>query len=218
MTTTDIRGGQSGEDKQAFIQREMERLRVGGAEVLLEEIRRTGVAVEPDEPTPTLRRKVAETLYALQDLDGPDEETAAAIGAASGLQGALFAGTAFASLDSGAMSIVEGVEIYQGGIRIIVDPNLVRSDSARFIISNILPFAVARWLAKNADYGNHHRDSKYGLKGELIGLDRKMGKLYNAIWLEQDMAGESAQEMLDDTFGTILIMLDLLAKEYWDQP
>jgi hypothetical protein len=127
------------------------------------------------------------------------------------MQRALFAGAAFASLDSGAMSVVEGSE---DGM--VIPLSAANTNSARFILTYVLPAALERWLVKNADYGDNHRTSKYGLKGELIGLDRKMMKLYRAIWLEEKMNGEGPEEMLEDLLGQVLIMLDLLARKSWE--
>jgi hypothetical protein len=212
MTTTDIRGGRHDEGKAQFIESEIKRLRAGGPDLLLQEIKRTGVPADPNiDPEPALRRRVAEALYALQSVDGPDEETGDASEAASGMQRALFAGAAFASLDSGAMSVVEGSE---DGM--VIPLSAANTNSARFILTYVLPAALERWLVKNADYGDNHRTSKYGLKGELIGLDRKMMKLYRAIWLEEKMNGEGPEEMLEDLLGQVLIMLDLLARKSWE--
>jgi hypothetical protein len=103
-------------------------------------------------------------------------------------------------------------------IRIIVDPNLVRYRlRALHHLTYILPFADrARWLVEERRlWQSTTATAKYGLKGELIGLDRKMMKaLQRAIWLEQDMAGESrAGDAGRHCSAQVLIMLDLLAKE-----
>jgi hypothetical protein len=98
-----------------------------------------------------------------------------------------------------------------------VDRELIATESAHDIVSTILPRALAFFLTKNADYKDQHRSSKYGLRGELIGLERKMAKLYHAIWLGEAMNGEGVLEMLQDLFGQVMLMLDLASRVDFDE-
>jgi hypothetical protein len=87
------------------------------------------------------------------------------------------------------------------------------SESAHAIMGTVVPKALLHFLAKNREYGDNHRKSKYGIKGELIGLDRKLGKLYRAIWEDTPMEFEQPEEMLCDLIGAALLMLDLYTQQ-----
>ena len=92
------------------------------------------------------------------------------------------------------------------------NPYGIQTASGWCIYEHVLPAVLRRFFRKNADYGDNHRNG-LGLRAEYVGLHRKLEKLRRAIWDGQLMAGESAEEMLEDLIGQCLIMLDLLKFE-----
>lgn len=55
-------------------------------------------------------------------------------------------------------------------------------------------------------------ESEFGLKGEVIGLTRKMGKLKRIYWDGKDPLFEDGQELLMDLLGSTLLMLRMQKK------
>jgi hypothetical protein len=97
-------------------------------------------------------------------------------------------------------------------------PYEITTSSGYFIWEVILPELLEHFFAKNSDYGDHHRESEFGIPGEYIGLHRKITKLKAALWDGQVMNGEDAKEMLYDLVGQSLIILDLIAAEESARP
>lgn len=91
----------------------------------------------------------------------------------------------------------------------------IRTFSGMFIYEVVLPEFLRHFFDKNADYGDQHRTG-LGLKGEFVGLHRKMAKLQKAIWDGEEMVGEGPEEMLFDLIGTALLMLDLMHRPLTD--
>jgi hypothetical protein len=94
-----------------------------------------------------------------------------------------------------------------------VDPGLIRTESAQYIVDEILPVVIEHFLKKNADYGDQHREG-LGPKGEFVGIHRKVGKLRRALWDGKAMNFEGAEEMLYELIGACLITLDLIDLEH----
>lgn len=55
-------------------------------------------------------------------------------------------------------------------------------------------------------------ENEFGLKGEIIGLTRKMGKLKRIYWHGKDPLFEDGQEILMDLIGSTLLMLRMQKK------
>jgi hypothetical protein len=55
-------------------------------------------------------------------------------------------------------------------------------------------------------------ENEFGLKGEIIGLTRKMGKLKRIYWYGKDPLFEDGQELLMDLIGTTALMLRMQKK------
>lgn len=55
-------------------------------------------------------------------------------------------------------------------------------------------------------------ENEYGLKGEVIGLSRKMGKIKKIFWDGKDPIFEGGQEILMDLIGSAALMLRMQKK------
>jgi hypothetical protein len=97
-------------------------------------------------------------------------------------------------------------------ILVNVDPRLVRTQSADYIVNHILPTVLSHFLSKNADYGDQHRTG-LGLRAEFVGLHRKFAKLKSYFWDSKSMNHESGREMLYDVVGACFLMLDLMEQD-----
>lgn len=71
-----------------------------------------------------------------------------------------------------------------------------------------LPGAMAKFAAKNQDYG----DTAYnlGAKGQFADINRKFYKLKRSLWEDETLEFESVEEILEDMLGHILLTLDFL--------
>jgi hypothetical protein len=98
-------------------------------------------------------------------------------------------------------------------ILVNVDPRLIKTQSADYIINHILPRVLEHFLRKNAGYGDRHRNTRTGLKGELTGLDRKIDKVFDGIWNDKVFEFEQPEEMLWDIIGSCFLMLDLMEQD-----
>lgn len=114
----------------------------------------------------------------------------------------------FTNMESGPM-----VDTGHNRIVLNVDPREMKTESADAIVNTVLPIVLRHFLAKNAEYGDRHRSSKYGPAGELIGIDRKMDKLRECLWEKKTLKFEQPEEMLTDIIGSALLALDLLQIE-----
>ena len=79
------------------------------------------------------------------------------------------------------------------------------------MVNRILPELVTRFREKSSDYGEVFRE--LGLAGQYSDMHRKMHKLRIAMWEDQALKGEQADEILSDLFGNILISLWLMLHE-----
>lgn len=108
-------------------------------------------------------------------------------------------------------STVDALGTFPGEQDPAPEPYDIRTASGMFIYEVLLPRFLKHFFDKNADYGDQHR-SGLGLKGEFVGLHRKMAKLQKAVWDEEELVGEQVPELLYDLIGTALLMLDLEAQ------
>jgi hypothetical protein len=89
----------------------------------------------------------------------------------------------------------------------------IPNDQAMRIIKDILPKVMELYLGKSRDYGGNVMDMiKLGPKASFVDLWRKVGKLKRALWDDQPMVGEQADEILMDCVGHVLITLDEMKK------
>jgi hypothetical protein len=70
--------------------------------------------------------------------------------------------------------------------------------------------AVELHYKKALDYDG--MENEYGLKGEVIGLSRKMGKIKKIFWDGKDPIFEGGQEILMDLIGSAALMLRMQKK------
>ena len=88
-----------------------------------------------------------------------------------------------------------------------------QTSSGWFIYEVILPEVLEHFFAKNAEYGDRHRSSKFGAAGEIVGIDRKVDKLIESLWKGKKLQFEQPKEMLWDVIGSALLALDLIAQQ-----
>lgn len=89
----------------------------------------------------------------------------------------------------------------------------IPNEQALRIIQTILPKVMELYLSKSRDYGGNVMDLvKLGPKASFVDLWRKVGKLKRALWDDQPMVGEQADEILADCVGHVLITLDEMKK------
>jgi hypothetical protein len=81
----------------------------------------------------------------------------------------------------------------------------------REIIEEILPEVMRKFVSAGRDYGDSYK--LLGEKGQFSDINRKFWKLYNAIWLDQPMIGESVEQIIEDIIGHCLILLYLRGPE-----
>lgn len=94
-----------------------------------------------------------------------------------------------------------------------VDPREMKTESADFIVNTILPAFLEHFLRKNAGYGDRHRRTRTGIRGEFCGIDRKVDMVFESVWNGKKLEFEQPQELLWDLMGSCLLMLDLMAQE-----
>lgn len=92
-----------------------------------------------------------------------------------------------------------------------VDTNLPETRQAREVIEDILPAAILRFVAKNADYGD--AALFLGTKGQFSDINRKFWKLKSALWDDKELIGESVDEILHDLIGHALLILHMRGEE-----
>ena len=76
-------------------------------------------------------------------------------------------------------------------------------------IKGILPIWVQQFEKHANDYGD--AVNVLGARGQFADMHRKMGKLYNALWLGEELETESVEEIVDDLVGHCLLTLYFLA-------
>jgi hypothetical protein len=85
----------------------------------------------------------------------------------------------------------------------------IPNDQAMRIVHDILPKALELYLNKSRDYdGNVMSQINLGPKACIPDMQRKFGKLVNAIWWDKPLQFEQVDEILMDLLGHILIILD----------
>jgi hypothetical protein len=85
------------------------------------------------------------------------------------------------------------------------------TEAAAYICEELWPRFRARFLEKNAGYGDMHND--LGTKAQFVDLNRKTAKLRRALWDGKDIGPESAEEVLYDLIGHCFLTLDLMDRE-----
>lgn len=86
------------------------------------------------------------------------------------------------------------------------------TEQARQIFREILPDVLARFVKKNADYGDDTA-AFLGAKGQFADINPKFWKLKRALWDGEPLQGESLEEILADLVGHCLLTLHFLAEE-----
>lgn len=85
----------------------------------------------------------------------------------------------------------------------------IPNEQAMRIVKSVLPNVLELYLNKSKDYdGNVMAMLNLGPKASFVDLWRKVGKLKGALWDGRPMVGEQADEILADTVGHVLIILD----------
>lgn len=81
----------------------------------------------------------------------------------------------------------------------------------KVVAEDIFYDVIGKFLEKGADYGDSWR--LLGAKGQFSDINRKFWKLYNSIWLGQELQGEQMDECVQDIIGHCLILLYILRYE-----
>lgn len=76
------------------------------------------------------------------------------------------------------------------------------------IMERILPEFLNEFINKGADYGDSWR--LLGAKGQFSDINRKFWKLYNSIWLDQELVGEQPDECAKDIIGHCFLLMYIL--------
>lgn len=84
---------------------------------------------------------------------------------------------------------------------------MFKTESAREIVTELIPEWIEYFLPKNADYGDFHHE--LGSKAQFVDIWRKARKMKNAIWDDQEMNHEGADEILKDMIGHCFLALQL---------
>ena len=79
---------------------------------------------------------------------------------------------------------------------------------ARRIFEKIFPDWKAKFLEKNAGYGEGHQ--RLGIKAQYVDIDRKVWKLRRALWEGEPIGPENPEEVIMDLIGHCFLTLDLL--------
>lgn len=79
------------------------------------------------------------------------------------------------------------------------------------ITNRILPEFLERFINKSLDYRDAWK--LLGTKGQFSDINRKFWKLYNAVWLDQELVGEQPYEIVEDIVGHCLILLYIMQRE-----
>lgn len=87
----------------------------------------------------------------------------------------------------------------------------VVEDSYTYMVNDILPGIVTRFLDKAADYGSTFEE--LGIKGQYSDIHRKVRKLKRAMWEGEELSGEQIDEILADLVGNCLISTYLYMNE-----
>lgn len=82
------------------------------------------------------------------------------------------------------------------------------SDSARYIITKLIPEWTDLFLEKNVDYGDDA--NRNGLIGQFCDLDRKMIKLRRAWMDNKALVGEQPREIAMDLIGHCFLAIKML--------
>jgi hypothetical protein len=87
------------------------------------------------------------------------------------------------------------------------------NEQAKRVVQDILPKALELYLKKSKDYGgNVMAKINLGPKACIPDMQRKFGKLVDAIWWDKPLAFEQPEEILMDLLGHIFIILDEMAE------
>jgi hypothetical protein len=88
----------------------------------------------------------------------------------------------------------------------------IPNDQVMRICKDILPKALELYMKKSKDYGGNVMSrapgGDLGPKACIPDMQRKFGKLVDAIWWEKPLQFEQPAEILMDLLGHILIILD----------
>lgn len=81
------------------------------------------------------------------------------------------------------------------------------------VVMDVLPKALELYLKKSKDYGGNVMSKiNLGPKACIPDMQRKFGKLVDAIWWDKPLAFEQPEEILMDLLGHIFIILDEMAE------
>ena len=81
----------------------------------------------------------------------------------------------------------------------------IPTEQANYIVREILPDMLNRFLAKNKDYGEPDAAMDLGPKAEFVRLWNKVLKLRRALWEGEELEFEQADEIIDDLLGHLLL-------------
>jgi hypothetical protein len=79
------------------------------------------------------------------------------------------------------------------------------------IVEAINPEVMALWLKKNHDYAG--QQMFLGLKAQFCDINRKFWKLKSALWDDQALGFESAEEVCMDMIGHLMMTIYFLKHE-----
>lgn len=86
------------------------------------------------------------------------------------------------------------------------------TEQAKSIFREILPDVLARFVEKNADYGDDTA-AFLGAKGQFADINPKFWKLKKALWDGEKLEGEPVEEILADLIGHCLLTLHFLNEQ-----
>ncbi len=85
----------------------------------------------------------------------------------------------------------------------------IPNDQALRVVLDVLPKALELYLNKSRDYGGNVMSKiDLGPKACIPDMQRKFGKLVDAIWWDKPLQFEQPDEILRDLLGHIFIILD----------
>lgn len=91
-------------------------------------------------------------------------------------------------------------------------PENYDTEAACVIFQEIMPRWIEEFLAKNSRYGE--TANLLGSKGQFADMWRKVGPLKRMLWDEEELIGESVEEVVRDLIGHCFLTLYYRQKEY----
>ncbi len=82
---------------------------------------------------------------------------------------------------------------------------IAETDDARYILTEVLPALLERFLMKNAKY-RLAQVHDLGVKGVIPDINRKSSVIIDRIWNGQEQIDEDTEEVIDDLIGHLLLI------------